>query len=97
MILALCFAVFSSLAAPFAGFFASGMKRVYDIKDFGTILPGHGGFVDRFDCHFTNIIFGLTITAAILPEIRNDRFLDNFMQNGHILGSSSDELILSQK
>ena len=28
---------------------ASLIKRTYDIKDFGKILPGHGGILDRFD------------------------------------------------
>lgn len=28
---------------------ASLLKREYQIKDFGKILPGHGGVVDRFD------------------------------------------------
>lgn len=27
----------------------SSMKRMYHIKDTGHILPGHGGFLDRFD------------------------------------------------
>jgi len=47
---AVCLAVFASLIAPFGGFFASGMKRAYNIKDFNNVFPGHGGFYDRFDC-----------------------------------------------
>lgn len=46
----LVIAVFSSLIAPFGGFFASGFKRAFRIKDFGTTIPGHGGITDRFDC-----------------------------------------------
>lgn len=32
------------------GFFASGFKRAFKIKDFGDSIPGHGGLTDRMDC-----------------------------------------------
>jgi phosphatidate cytidylyltransferase len=47
----LVIASFASLIAPFGGFFASGVKRAFRIKDFGDTIPGHGGITDRFDCH----------------------------------------------
>ncbi|KAL8381919.1 hypothetical protein RB595_005936 [Gaeumannomyces hyphopodioides] len=49
----LVIASFASLIAPFGGFFASGLKRTFKIKDFGDSIPGHGGMTDRMDCQFT--------------------------------------------
>lgn len=48
----LVLATFASLIAPFGGFFASGLKRTFKIKDFGDSIPGHGGMTDRMDCQF---------------------------------------------
>ncbi|KAJ8111263.1 hypothetical protein ONZ43_g5663 [Nemania bipapillata] len=49
---AVVLASFASLIAPFGGFFASGLKRTFKIKDFGDSIPGHGGMTDRMDCQF---------------------------------------------
>lgn len=48
----LIMASFASLIAPFGGFFASGLKRTFNVKDFGDSIPGHGGMTDRMDCQF---------------------------------------------
>jgi len=49
--------LFASIIGPFGGFFASGFKRAFKIKDFGDIIPGHGGIMDRFDCQFLMATF----------------------------------------
>ncbi|KAI8388405.1 cytidylyltransferase family-domain-containing protein [Radiomyces spectabilis] len=54
---ALVMACFASLIAPFGGFFASGVKRAFNIKDFGQSIPGHGGMTDRMDCQFLMGLF----------------------------------------
>jgi phosphatidate cytidylyltransferase len=47
---ALVLSMYASVIGPFGGFLASVIKRAYGKKDFGTLIPGHGGLVDRFDC-----------------------------------------------
>lgn len=45
---------------------ASAIKRDYEIKDYGKIIPGHGGIMDRFDSVIIVapfIFFGLALIA----------------------------------
>ena len=41
--------ILASIVSQFGDLFASKIKREMDIKDYGKILPGHGGLMDRFD------------------------------------------------
>lgn len=42
-------AFFASIAGQMGDLSASVIKREYEIKDFGSLFPGHGGVMDRFD------------------------------------------------
>jgi phosphatidate cytidylyltransferase len=49
MILSGSIALISSVAGTFGDLFESKLKRLAGVKDSGTLMPGHGGFLDRFD------------------------------------------------
>ena len=42
-------AVLISFVAQIGDLTLSAVKRKFEIKDFGKIMPGHGGLLDRFD------------------------------------------------
>ena len=53
---------FLSVMAQFGDLFFSSVKRKYDVKDYGNIMPGHGGVLDRVD----SLLFAiLAFTFAI--------------------------------
>lgn len=42
-------AIMCAVIAQFGDLSASFIKRHFSVKDFGNVIPGHGGFVDRVD------------------------------------------------
>lgn len=54
-------AVMISIVGSLGDLFESALKRSIDIKDSGSILPGHGGFLDRFDSFYFIIPVGVLL------------------------------------
>ncbi|KAI0335109.1 hypothetical protein GY45DRAFT_1317622 [Cubamyces sp. BRFM 1775] len=80
---------FASLVAPFGGFFASGFKRAFDIKDFGHSIPGHGGMTDRMDCQFLMGVFTYVYYSSLIR--------DNHVTVGSILQTIVSGLTLTEQ
>ena len=47
--MALGFGFLAGIVSQFGDLTFSSIKRDFNIKDYGTIMPGHGGVMDRFD------------------------------------------------
>lgn len=58
----------SSLAAQMGDLSASMIKRELNIKDYGSIMPGHGGILDRFDSviFVTPVVYYLMYVLPII-------------------------------
>jgi phosphatidate cytidylyltransferase len=62
------YGLFGSAACQIGDLAFSAIKRQYEVKDYGTLIPGHGGVLDRFDSmHFVAPMTELMI--ILLPAI----------------------------
>lgn len=72
-------ALFGSVVAPFGGFFASGFKRAFKIKDFGDTIPGHGGILDRFDCQLIMLTFVHVYISSFIRSPSVEKMLEKVL------------------
>lgn len=56
---------FGSIVAQLGDLVASYIKREIGIKDFGFILPGHGGLLDRFDSIIITVAYLFIVTRFL--------------------------------
>ena len=57
-------AMLLNVAGVYGDLIESQWKRHYDVKDSGTIIPGHGGLLDRFDSALIAIPIGIIYLVA---------------------------------
>jgi len=65
MMLALC----ASVAGTAGDLLESKLKRMADVKDSGTMMPGHGGALDRFDSLLIAVPFAFAYACTFMEPV----------------------------
>ena len=65
----LCVAVPTAFLGPVGDLAESMLKRAYDVKDSGNLIPGHGGILDRIDAVFFVAPWVLCYFVVVKPQL----------------------------
>lgn len=71
-------AVVVIIAATFGDLVESLLKRSLDLKDSGGIMPGHGGFLDRFDAYLFTVPFVVGI-LWVIAQVHNMALIFDYL------------------
>jgi phosphatidate cytidylyltransferase len=63
----LLLSVIVGVLGQFGDLFESWLKRVFAVKDSGSLLPGHGGLLDRLDSLIFPVVFTSTYLKVFHP------------------------------
>jgi phosphatidate cytidylyltransferase len=63
------YGLLGSLACQLGDLSFSAIKRLCGVKDYGNLLPGHGGMLDRFDSMYWTAAM-VWLLASIAPAIK---------------------------
>jgi phosphatidate cytidylyltransferase len=92
--LAMGLALFASTVAPFGGFAASATKRAFNIKDFDSVIPGHGGFMDRCDCQFIMGTAAFVVFSTFIEKPMVMMPLDRIVSAAQALAPEEQQALL---
>jgi phosphatidate cytidylyltransferase len=57
--------IIMDVSGVYGDLFESQWKRHFNVKDSGSIIPGHGGLLDRFDSTLFAVPFGAVYLILI--------------------------------
>ena len=59
-----CLGLVTAIVSELGDLFESAFKRRFGVKDLSSLIPGHGGLMDRLDAFVAASIFAAVVASA---------------------------------